>query len=850
MLNTLRLLRRLLPAVLLLAAPGVRAQPNPPIYIAFLWHMHQPIYWPGESVNQTINQNRYPFSVQQIFTDRTGPYTDWPKNAVQKGIAAGLPNFGAQVSLSGSLVQNLNDLATAGRFPANWKSHWLTARSQRTALNNPRLDLVGFGYHHPLMGLVGYDDIRRQIQAHKAIFQQNFPGAYSKGIFPPENAFATTEIPALVDEGLEWVLVDNAHFDRACQQYPWNAGGNVAEPNRADQANPNPNDWVQLNNVWAPTRNSARWGRQPHWVEHVDPATGQRKRIIAVPADRYLGNEDGRGGFGALNYDLVMSQLASYNTDPQHPILIVLHHDGDNYGGGTDSYYGNNFQSFVNWLQQNGTRFQCTTVQDYLDRFPPDTTDVIHVESGSWSGADNGDPEFKKWNADYTNCLSWDRNSWGVVTAAQNLVRTAEATNPTHAAVPQAWAALLNAQASDYWYWDGSTNGIWDAHPTRACNTAVTLARQALAGTTADPVPPSIWLPQREPYNPGANEWNQLQTSDFTVWTYAFDKSGLQRIQLKYRVDLDGQNPRTTTDNETYAGGPGVAGWQTQPMQRARILSATNPLPAVKAAEYSAQVRGLSNVLVDYYVEALDSAGNLSRSEIQHVWVGPRNVRVHNWPSCDLLGGTTGPGPCTGGQNVTWTPLNPTTNDTITITVVNPTTTANLHWGVNQWLRPDNAYWPANTSLWQTTGPAVETPFGGLTQCQIKLKVGPFNQAQQTVTQLDFVLHYDDNTWNNNNGQDWHLPLRAAPLGTGAETAVPGFALVPNPATGRVSVRYAVNATGTLTLRDLLGRVLFTSPLEPQTSNLEVDLRGLAAGVYVVEVEACKAVSRQRLVVR
>ncbi|MDD2717938.1 MAG: hypothetical protein PHW04_18775, partial [Candidatus Wallbacteria bacterium] len=24
-----------------------------PVYIAFLWHMHQPIYWPGENIMQT-----------------------------------------------------------------------------------------------------------------------------------------------------------------------------------------------------------------------------------------------------------------------------------------------------------------------------------------------------------------------------------------------------------------------------------------------------------------------------------------------------------------------------------------------------------------------------------------------------------------------------------------------------------------------------------------------------------------------------------------------------------------------------------------------------------------------------
>ncbi len=836
-------------AVVLAALPAARpavAQTVPPIQIAFLWHMHQPVYWPGETVNQTINANRYPFSVQQIFGDRTGPYTNWPKNALAKG--AGLAHFGAQVSFSGSLIQNLNDLAAAGRFPANWKTHWNTALAARTSRGNPRLDLVGFGYHHPLMALVSDDDIRRQLQLHRQALQQNFPGPASKGIFPPENAFALTEIPALRAEGLEWALVDNIHFDRACAGYPWNAGGNLAEPNRADQRNPNPQDWVQLNNVWAPTRNSGGWGRRPHFVEQIDPATGQRQRIIAVPADRYLGNEDGRGGFGALNYDLVMSQLAPYNTDPAHPILVVLAHDGDNYGGGSSAYYDNNFQSFVNWLRANPTRFECTTVQDYLDRFPPDTADVIHVESGSWSGADNGDPEFKKWNADYTNCLSWDRNSWGVVTAAQNVVRTAEAVaGPAAPAVQQAWASLLNAQASDYWYWDGSTNGIWDTHPTRAANAAVAAVRPLLPATAPDAVPPSVWAPQREPYNPGTTEFNQLQPSDFTVWTYAYDLRGLARVDLKFRTDLDGQNPAASTDNDTYAGGPGVTSWTTQPMTRARIGSATTPGPLVKAAQYSAPVRGLGNVLVDYYVEAQDSSGNVVRSPIQHVWVGPANARPHQWPDCDLRGGTTpGPTTCTGPETLTWTPLNPTVADTLTLTLTNAAQPANLHWGVNAWARPDNALWPAGTSLFNGAGPSVETPFTAAPPCRQTLRVGPFNRPQQAVRQLDFVLHYANDTWNNNGGQDWHIPLRAAPTGLlSAETAA-AFALWPNPATSTVTVRRADAPTATVfVLRDVLGRPVRSFPLPAGTAETVLHLAGLAPGLYMAEA----AGTRRRLVV-
>ena len=70
------------------------AKTNPPIYIAFLWHMHQPIYWPYESVVQTQNNSRYPYSVFDIHNSRTGPYTNWPKDAVEKGIAKNLNHFG------------------------------------------------------------------------------------------------------------------------------------------------------------------------------------------------------------------------------------------------------------------------------------------------------------------------------------------------------------------------------------------------------------------------------------------------------------------------------------------------------------------------------------------------------------------------------------------------------------------------------------------------------------------------------------------------------------------------------------------------------------------------------------
>ncbi len=724
---------------------------NPKIYIAFLWHMHQPIYMPYQNIVQTQQSNVYSFSLYDVFLSRTGPYTNWPKNAVQKGISANMGHFGAQVSLSGSLIENLNNLEEAGVGFSNWKSHWQTIIAQKTTLNNPRIDLVGFGYHHPLMGLISLEDIRRSIQEHKQIFQANFPNyTYSKGIFPPENAFSVRMIPALVAEGFQWVLVDNFHFERASIGCPFNNGTSVLRPNKADVLNPNPNDWVSLNGLWCPAPVSARWAHQPHYVQYVDPNTGAVSRIIAVPASRYMGNEDGRGGFGALNYEYVMSQLESYNTDPNHPILIVLHHDGDNYGGGSEGYYGPNFQSFVNWLLANPGRFECTTIKDYLDRFPPNVNDVIHVQDGSWVGADAGDPEFKKWNGDPINYqgtanYSPDQNSWGIVTAAKNIVAMAQQVAPSSSATANAWKYYMNALTSCYWYWDGTE--MWDSHPARACNLAVNQALTVLGSGFTDQTPPSMYVPQRIPYNPGELEWDgvAVKPRDFKVWTYVYDYSGLQSVTLKYRTVEQGVHTATSTITRTYAGGNGVGAWQSIPMTGISVPSITNPQPLFKAQEFSALVEGLQNTLVNYYVEAVDVYGNVAKSEIFHVWVGNGSGS----------GGVT---------NVSWEPQNPTLNDIITITASNATLGSKLHWGVTvngtQWIAPIQLYWPQGTVSFNAN--AVQTPFQ-MVNGEYRVQIGPFNNPQQVVEKVNFVIKINDNTWDNNNGQDYHILINNNP---------------------------------------------------------------------------------------
>lgn len=730
--------------VFIVPAPStVRSEP---IQFGFLWHMHQPIYYPYESPTATDANNRYSFSVVDVHNGRFGPYTTWPTDAIQAGL--GLGHLGAQVSFSGSLIENLNALESTGVNGGMW-SNWRSGYNQGAALatteGNTRLDLVAFGYHHPLMPLLDEQDIRMQIKLHKHVYLQTWGGAssYSLGMFPPETAFSTRIIPALAAEGVEWVLVDNIHFDRACVGYPHTNASCIFSPNPADQVNPDPaaagGAWVQLNNLWAPSLVSAPFGYQPHHVQHVDPDTGDVTQIIAVPAARYEGNEDGRGGYGAFLFDQVMDAYLAYNTDPAHPMFVMLHHDGDNFGGGSEAYYHSNFQNLIAWVSGDPD-YEATTVEDYLDRFPVDAGDVIHVEPGSWAGADCGDPEFKKWLSD-PDASGWspDRNSWAVLTAAKNRVFTAEAAAPVVSLqnvltgvgsnTERAWHYLLVSEASDYWYWDGSSEP-WDSNVTRGCNQAVAFADPVIAGQ-ADTVSPTVFLPQREPYNPGGFEWNPTpESSDFEVWTYVYDISGLTSITLRWRLDADGVNPLASIENETYSGGPEVGAWNgitmdvsPEPPPPANILA-----PTYRAARYAAMIAGQQDVLIDYYVEALDGAGNMTRTDIQHVYVG------------DASGGPP------GGDAVVVNPDPPVAGEPVTVSydpAGGPLAGAGpiyLHYGFDNWnpvIAPDSIMsWNALDELWEFTAP-----------------------VSQSATQLDLVFNDGAGNWDNNGGQDWHFSI-------------------------------------------------------------------------------------------
>ena len=745
---------------------GALAAAAVPIHVTHLWHMHQPIYYPYESPGTIDSNGRFNFSVQGVWDgDRVQCYQNWPAGAVAKASGHGA----SQMSYSGSLAENNKSLW--GDY-SGWGGNVRNARNNlKTSSGNSRLDLVGIAYHHSLMPLTSVESMRMQIKLHKEQYKEAWAtgGAYSKGFWPPECAFDNSMVPALVAEGLEWVIVDNGHLFRTAEDFAWSSASSC-RPNKADVRNGSSTNlastWVTLPNVWAPTKVLAPWSYQPHYVRHVDPASGVVRKIIAVPAGRYEGNENGRGGYGAFKPENVWGGQIAANNDPSKPMLLLLHSDGDNYGMKNSDAWNGQHQAFVDMCNGNAD-FEYTGVQDYLSMYPPNPNDVIHVEPGSWIGIDGGTPYYEKWLS-YENRSGEmpDMWSWSVLVAAQNRVFTADDMENSYLSggkdmndvewglgndTAKAWHYYLNGETSCYWYWDYDTANPWDGNPTRACNLAIAEANKVIArNPSGDNRGPSIFPPQRTPYNPGGKMWNETSNapSDFVVWTFIDDLSGVQSATLKWRRDLDGQWPISSTENETFAGGSGVTAWQSVAMADdywPANKGSNVPDPANRAKRYRGTITNQSECLIDYYVEAVDNNGKTNRSNILHVWVG------------EQTGGT-------GGTNVpppdVWLRGTHTWPAAADVTDADPIY-FNVEAGPSGTVTSVTLGYYLNGNGWIRTNMAVNTNWGSVGGRWYNHQLGPFAAGDV----LNYYVEATDGSttnWDNNGGANYHIEVAAS----------------------------------------------------------------------------------------
>lgn len=655
------------------------------VHTSYLWHLQQPIYWPDQSISNPYEYQKvwesyqlknnggniyndglaHPLNdLEDIFSkpDRVNVYQWEARNAINT--ISTLPDAGAQVNYGGCLIENIQSLSDAGAwgYVSNWTQWVMEAQNWQTSSGFPRMDVTGFTWHHVLSPLVSDRVLRKEIQGHKYLVENYFNGSYSNGYWPAECAFSERNIQVLVEEGFEWTVIANSHLARTLNDYPLNfgtSGTNSNPPNLADKVPTNGTNWWSGQIDGRGGTFAAPYSYQAHKAKYVNPETGQEFKITVVPMADLLSYKDGFSEQGTQDIDV---NIAPYE-DPSHPSIVVLAHDGDNAWGGGASYYQQAVQNFTNAANNQG--YSPTTIQQFLNDHPVPETNIVKVEDGAWVNAANdwGSPQFINWLWPlYTNDYEFDDNgwtedarNWAVLTAAENFVVMAEdlegygnianIVNPNASSSNSelAWHFLLPGYTSGYMYYGKSID--MEIKQTIAANNAVDYANQVIdsySGT--DNTAPSVFIPQRYPYNPGEIGFGptygyqqHLNSADFTVWTFAFDVNGIASAELKYRVDLDGTNPLNNNDNETYTGGNSVGDWQSLSMTE-RIFPKTNitndpeidffVLPDYIANQYHAKIEGLSEVLVDYYVEVTDTYGNVTKSKIQHVWVG-ENLNVN-----------------------------------------------------------------------------------------------------------------------------------------------------------------------------------------------------------------------------
>ncbi|MCG3128544.1 MAG: hypothetical protein CHACPFDD_03433 [Phycisphaerae bacterium] len=774
--HALRGARRALAAALL-AASAARAEN---VHFTYLWHLEQPIYWPAQQVAGADRYERAWESILQTDAGRSNPQNDLraifsladrvaayqyrPRDCVNA--IRSRPEAGAQVSYSGGLIENVSSLGAAGQlgYSSGWYNSFREARGWTTTGGKPRMDVVLFSFHHALLPLCDESTVRKEIRLYKEIYDDAWGAApgLSRGLFPSEMAFSERLIPTLVAEGVAWVVVSNEHISRACASYPLvlgSGGVNCEPPNAADVLNPPQTHWLRtsISRGCAPA-NAYPFAYTPHYARYLDPDTGQEYKLIVVPADQAQSWQDGYAPLGLDGLNTLQSKNPS-----ARPQLVLLAHDGDNAWGGGYSYYMEAVPNFVNAASNAG--YVATTIEQYLVNHPPPTNDLVHVEDGAWVNADGdfGSPSFLNWNWPLLNAAGqvdiasgWhvDARNWAVIIAAQNRVDTAEqiecgggdCLRMTKILYPD--ASTTRAERAWHYFLAGLNSGFMyygtpldhEVKPSLACNEAVQHADVIIGNGSQDATPPTVWIPQRWPYNPGstnfgpAHGYQQVQNNgDFWIWTFAYDVSGVASVSLKYRLDDDGA---VADANRTYAGGSGVGGWITLPMTR-RGFPAGNVYndpninffitPQYIAEQFHVQLTGVRDELLDYYVEAVDNKGYVKRSPIQHVYVG------------DGAGGG-------GGERVIWTPNPAQAGESVLISFdptggpLDGTGTVQAHVGFNNWddVLPNDVAMTLNggTNRWEAN---VAVPL--------------------TAAQVDVAFNDGAGVWDNNNGQDWHVAV-------------------------------------------------------------------------------------------
>ena len=679
---------------------------------------------------------------------KTGAYLSWPMDTA-KNNRNNHPQSQTHVTMSASVVNNVQSFAELGNlsgYNLGWGNYWRDTWHNTTTQNGYKaLDTIHFAGHHTMGPLVGNDYLLKDLIYQNVTLAQDYmlgsSFKSSKGYFPTELGFSERIIPVLTKLGIEWSVLGNVHYSRTLRDYPYlNDPGIdtlISPPNRADLQNEsNVGSWVakQMFNEQQVTHNKFPFASIPHWVQYVDPESGQQHKVAGIPVEQASSWEEGYQG--SVTADIIKPFTAAAGDRKQY---FVIAHDGDNSSGragdgGTWANSGN-----VTYADGDVTGMG---VEEYLRAHPIPEDDIVHVQDGSWIDTrdSSADPTWYHWhlpmgvwagqmsafNTAHGTAYTADRQhkvslelgyhylerNFALLQAALNYAQTAEQIwlddNPYHwmpatsldheityfgnqlnpwmmsypvkgdasnnwqgGANPAelGWYFLMASIDSGFGYYDENVDD--NVKPTISFNQSLHFTKPYVTTNLAkDKIGPSIWWPQRYPYNPGsankskAEGWAELYAdTTFAIYTYAYDVNDIQDIKVKIRVHA---NKRADAKDKTFklydpaahAADPNVdpsrvGAWQSYSMTKRDLTPDINGVswqpagkatfdvvPAQKIGDmYFTYLDQYQDQLLDYYIEATDSKGNVSKSDIQQVYVGAGRYKMEGGKQVEDVAG-------------------------------------------------------------------------------------------------------------------------------------------------------------------------------------------------------------------
>jgi alpha-amylase/alpha-mannosidase (GH57 family) len=296
--------------------------------------MHQP---PG-NLRLLIDAN--PWEAEEIIRC----YERVPRYALQYRDVARL-----HVGFSGVLLEQLLDPEIVDRYRHIVDIPAMLGR-YREADN---IELIGMGYSHPIFPLIPHADWSEQLALGRAQMEQVF-GRAPRGFWPPEMAFTMAMIPALVQAGYDYVVVDGVHV--------------------------RPEDGIS--DVF-----------RPYIACHEGVC------ISVVPRDRDVSNAQESGLDPRWFRDEVLVRTAG-SPRPDERRLITTWSDGENGGWFRQThepsgFFGHFFAPYMEQVRDGSCPIIPVRLADYLGRVTP--TAHAQVQTGAWNVGSTSGEDLSQW---------------------------------------------------------------------------------------------------------------------------------------------------------------------------------------------------------------------------------------------------------------------------------------------------------------------------------------------------------------------------------------------------------------------------------------------------------------------